>query len=134
MTTANRSGKVFAPGGGHPVFRPTAVGEPDVPVSQTSSGPTTGNKEVATADLRFRRTDRLRVEVPAAPGDVVTARLLDRRGTALAVPVAAAARDDPGGMRWQTAEVALAPFAPGDYVIELASGSARTLVAFRIVP
>src|SRR5262249_53286821 len=29
-------------------------------------GPSTGNKEMPTADLRFRRSERLRVEVPAA--------------------------------------------------------------------
>ena len=40
-------------------------------------GPSSGNKEVATADLRFRRSERIRVEVPAASGPS-TARLLDR--------------------------------------------------------
>jgi hypothetical protein len=33
--------------------------------------------------------------------------------------------------RWGI-EAALAPFAPGDYVIELASGTERTLLAFRV--
>ncbi|HYM25526.1 MAG TPA: VWA domain-containing protein [Vicinamibacterales bacterium] len=100
-------------------------------------GLATGNKEVATADLRFRRSEQLRVEVPAAAGG--TARLLDRTGKPLAVPVTAAVRDDADGSRWQTAQLALAPLAPGDYVIELSRAAApstvtRTLVAFRVVP
>jgi hypothetical protein len=43
-------------------------------------------------------------------------------------------RDDPDGSRWQTARVSLAPLAPGDYVLEIATESERKLVAFRIVP
>jgi len=50
------------------------------------------------------------------------------------IPLAAMVRDDPDGSRWQTAEVALAPLAPGDYVVELASGTTRSLAAFRLVP
>jgi len=97
-------------------------------------GPTTGNKEVPTADLRFRRTDRLRVEVPTPTADSVSARLLDRAGNAVAIPVTAAVRDDPDGSRWQSAELALAPLAPGDYLVELATGTGKTLVAFRVIP
>jgi VWFA-related protein len=97
-------------------------------------GPTTGNRDIATADLRFRRSDRLRVDVPSANATAVTARLLDRNGNALSVPVTAAVHDDPDGSRWHSAEVTLAPLAPGDYVVELTSGTTRTLAAFRIVP
>lgn len=117
-------------------------------------GPTTGNRDVPTADLRFRRSEQLRVEVPA-PAAELDARLLDRTGKPLPVPVITAARQDADGTRWQTAQVALAPLAPGDYVIELAgrasgvgradaageagragrAGEAeRVLVAFRVVP
>jgi len=97
-------------------------------------GPTTGNKDSPTADLRFRRGDRVRVEVPTPSSDVVTARLLDRTGKALPIPVAGSVKDDADGVRWRSAEVALAPLAPGDYIIELAAGTGRTLVAFRVVP
>ena len=97
-------------------------------------GAATANREVPTADLRFRRGDRLRVDVPTPAADPVTARLLDRNGNALPIPVAAAIRDDPDGSRWQSAEVALAPLAPGDYLVELAAGTGRTLVAFRVIP
>jgi VWFA-related protein len=97
-------------------------------------GPTTGNKEVPTADLRFRRSEQVRVEIPTIETDAGTARLLDRSGKPLAVPVVAAVRADPDGSRWMTGQVALAPLAPGDYVIELSSGSNRMLSAFRVVP
>ena len=97
-------------------------------------GPTTGNKDAPTADPRFRRSDRLRVEVPTPSSDAVGARLLDRTGRALPIPVAGSVRDDAEGFRWQSAELALAPLAPGDYIIELAVGTGRTLVAFRVIP
>jgi hypothetical protein len=103
-------------------------------------GPTSGNKDVPTADVRFRRNERLRVDLPttdAAPGG---ARILDRTGKPLPIPLTATVRDDRDGSRWQSTELALAPLAMGDYLIELSSGSGRsggerrTLVAFRVVP
>jgi len=96
-------------------------------------GPSTGNKEMPTADLRFRRSDRLRVEVPSA-ADVTSARLLDRTGKPIvAIPVTANTRSTPDGMKWATAELLLAPLGPGDYVVEVMAGATRTLAAFRIV-
>jgi hypothetical protein len=108
-------------------------------------GPATGNKDAPTADLRFRRNEQLRVEVPGDAADGVSARLLDRTGKALNVPVTTAVRDEGDGSRWHTAQLALAPLAPGDYVIEIvragtagkaggAGGESRALAAFRIVP
>ena len=96
-------------------------------------GPQTGNKDVPTADLRFRRSERIRIEVPSAT-PVTGARLLDRTGKPTPVPVASATRNDADGSRWATAELALAPLAPGDYVIEVVADPTRTLVAFRVVP
>ena len=87
-----------------------------------------------TADLRFRRNEQIRVEIPTRRQRSVSARLLDRTGKPLAVPVAAALRDDADGSRWRTAQLALAPLAPGDYVIEIASGEKRMISAFRVVP
>jgi VWFA-related protein len=102
-------------------------------------GLSTGNRETPTADLRFRRNEQLRVEMPAPADAAVTARLLDRTGKPLAVPVAATTREDADGTRWQSAQLALAPLAPGDYVIEIsraggAGGATRTLAAFRVIP
>ena len=99
-------------------------------------GPFTGLKEVPTADLRFRRSEQMRIEVPA-PGSstpATSARLLDRNGKAMAVPVATAFRDDGEGARWVAAQVPLTPLGVGDYIVEIAIGDTRTLTSFRIVP
>ena len=69
----------------------------------------------------------------------MTARLLDRTGKPMVmIPIAVAPRTDADGSSWHTAEVALAPLAPADYVIELSLESTpephRTLVPFRIIP
>jgi hypothetical protein len=96
-------------------------------------GPTTGNKEMATADVRFRRSDRVRVEVPSA-ADATSGRLLDRTGKPMpAIPVTVSTRTDGDGTKWATAELLLAPLAPGDYVVEVVAGDTRTLAAIRIV-
>jgi VWFA-related protein len=97
-------------------------------------GQTTGNRDAPTADLRFRRSEQVKVEIPTIATDAGPARLLDRAGKALGVPVATAIRDDADGSRWVTAQVALAPLAAGDYVIELSEGNNRMLAAFRLVP
>jgi hypothetical protein len=97
-------------------------------------GITTGNREVPTADLRFRRTERLLLEVPTQVAEPPSARLLDRTGKPIAIPVTAGLRDDGDGSRWLTAHLALAPLAPGDYLIELTAGAERTLTAFRVLP
>jgi VWFA-related protein len=96
-------------------------------------GPMTGNKEMPTADVRFRRSERLRVEVPSAV-DVTSARLLDRNGKPMpTIPVSVSTRTDADGTRWATGELLLAPLAPGDYVVEVVAGETRTLAAFRVV-
>jgi hypothetical protein len=95
-------------------------------------GPTTGNREVPTADRRFRRSEQLRVELPTVSSPMTT-RLLDRTGKPLAVPVTANVRDEADGSRWQTAQLALAPLAAGDYIVELAGDGKRTLVGFRVI-
>ena len=121
-------------------------------------GPATANREVPTADHRFRRSEHIGVEVPVQHAAGATARLLDRTGRPLPVPVAASTREDPDGSAWLTARLTLAPLAVGEYVIEITGpasapealrrgraeartengasegGAARTLVAFRVVP
>jgi VWFA-related protein len=95
---------------------------------------TTGNQLVATADLRFRRTERISIEIPTTSTDAGTAQLLSRAGQAMTIPVTAAIRDDADGARWRTAQLALAPLAPGDYVVEQSAGTETSLTAFRVLP
>ncbi len=101
-------------------------------------GPSTGTAYVQTADSAFRRVERLRVSVSLGSTLAeLSARLLDRRGVALAVPVTIEARDG-DGQHVVVADATLASLAPGDYLVELAlgEGGARhvIVVAFRIVP
>ena len=91
----------------------------------------------ATARI-FPRSDRLHLELEAAPGSHPwTGSVLDRNGTKTVVPVTPGERTDTAsGQRWLTAEVTLAPLGAGDYVIELTSTAGteqlRTLVAIRV--
>ena len=86
-------------------------------------GPAAASPARPTADVRFRRSERVRVEVAVTPTTgPVTARLLDRRGQPLTIPATTGQIDEPGRQA-VTVEPALAPLAPGDYVIELAAGA-----------
>ena len=77
------------------------------------------------------------VELPIRAPNAPVARLLDRAGTPLTIPIAETDRDEADGSRWHAAEITLAPLAPGDYIVEFATGSGdgskRSLVAFRVV-
>jgi hypothetical protein len=90
-----------------------------------------------TAEAVFRRTERLRLEWAAtSPPTPRVARVLNQRGEALAVGTAVAdARRD--GHTVIAVDVALAPLADGDYLVELSVGDGasarRRLVAFRMV-
>jgi hypothetical protein len=87
----------------------------------------------ATTDPRFRRIERLRLEVAMPDAAPVTARLLDRRGEPLPIPVDVTDRvDETDGARWTVLDVALAPLAIGDYVIELSQGDITRHTAFRV--
>jgi hypothetical protein len=98
----------------------------------------TGNKDVVTADLRYRRTERLVIEmsVSQAP-DTVAGEVLDRGGKALPLPVTAAAvaRDNAA---WARGEVVLAPLAAGDYVLRMTvtkgSDTRQVLAPFKVIP
>ena len=109
--------------------RPETVGSMIV-----RKGPFTGLKEVPTADLRFRRSEQLRVEVPATGPEPPVARLLDRNGKVMSgVPLAANTRNDADGTTWWTAQVPLFPLGPGDYIVEIAAGSRKVLTPIRMV-
>jgi VWFA-related protein len=98
-------------------------------------GPSTGNRLVPAGSFQFSRTERARLEFPAAqPG---TGRLLDRSGEPLAVPVTMGERtDEQTGQRWLTADVILAALGAGDYVVEITTGPTeaqqKVLTAIRV--
>ena len=100
-------------------------------------GPSTGPRHVQTATTRFRREDRLRLEFATRLDGAPQARLVDRTGSPLQVPVASSVRADADdeGLRWVVAEVMLAPLATGDYEIELElAGGPSNGFTFSIVP
>ena len=103
-------------------------------------GPSTGLAYVATADPRFRRTERLRLEVPLA-GDAFsgTGRLLTREGHPTPLIVSFTQRtDDSTKQQFGVADVTLAPLAEGEYVVELSltKGGKTEVVTygFRMIP
>jgi hypothetical protein len=98
-------------------------------------GPSTGIQFLRTADPRFQRSERLKLELASDPGTTGVARVLDRAGKPLQVPVRVSERTDAaGGLRWIVAEATLAPLAPGDYAIEVTAGDAKQVTGFRVVP
>ena len=98
-------------------------------------GPTTGPKYAMTADPRFQRSERVRVEHATTAAGPPAARMLDRAGNPMAVPVQVTEREDASGeFRWVVAEAVLAPLAPGDYAIEVTLDEGRAITAFKVVP
>ena len=98
-------------------------------------GPSTGPQHLRTADPRFQRNERIRLELATSSAEPATARLIDRNGQPMTVPVQVSDRPDPSGaFRWVVVDFALAPFGPADYAIEVTQGQATQLTAFRVVP
>jgi hypothetical protein len=88
-----------------------------------------------TADPRFRRVERLRLEYLTDTSDQPVARLLDRMGQPLPVPVQLSSREEgESGGRWVVADLTLAGLAPGEYAVSMALGQAMQVTAFRVVP
>jgi hypothetical protein len=98
-------------------------------------GPSTGPRHLQTADARFSRSERIRLELATTVPGSAAARLLDRAAQPLQVPVQVSARpDDSGQFRWIVADAVLAPLAPGQYVIEVTLGSLRQTFELTLVP
>lgn len=96
---------------------------------------TTAQRYVRTADLRFQRTDRLRLELPTDTAGTPSAVLRDRRGAELPMPLQVADRaDDSGTFRWIVVDVPLLSLAPADYAVEVLHAGASRLTAFRLTP
>ncbi len=110
-----------------------AAGDPGVPLL-FRRGATTGTRYLPTADPQFRRTERLRVDLPrTTPPGTFTAALLDRVGAPLPLPVIRTTRAD-GAITWATAEVSLAPLAHGDYVMKMTVDGVDSVTGIRVVP
>jgi VWFA-related protein len=129
---------------GTQVSTPVEVVPADAPIGSSAlayrRGPSTGLAYMPTADARFRRTERLRIEVPIhSNGIAATGRLLTRDGQPLPLAVTyRPRRDETSGRSFGQAEVILSPLAAGEFVLELTftTGGLHHPVAygFRIVP
>jgi hypothetical protein len=98
-------------------------------------GLSTGPRYMRTADPRFMRSDRLKLELATAVPTPAKARILDRNHKELSVPAQVSERAEPSGdFRWVVVDVMLAPFAAGDYAIEVTQGRERRVTEFKIVP
>jgi len=110
---------------------PTSVGEPVI----WRRGPGTGPKYLATADPRFVRTEKIRLEFPTRTTMMATAKLLDRSGKSMTIPVQVSERVDTGSdFHWIVVEAALAPLAAGDYAIEVMADDVRLVTPFKVTP
>jgi VWFA-related protein len=98
-------------------------------------GLSTGPRYMRTADPRFMRSDRLKLELATAAPTPAKARILDRNRNELSVPAQVSEREEPSAdFRWIVVDVALAPFAAGDYAIEVTQGREKRITDFKIVP
>lgn len=117
-----------------PTAGAVAIGQPII----FRRGPFSGPAWMPAGDLRFRRQERVKVEVVVAgPMTSSAVRLLDRAGNPLSLPVTASERDEDGA-KIVSGEVTLAPLSIGDYVLETTimqgTTTQKVLAAFRIVP
>jgi VWFA-related protein len=97
-------------------------------------GPSTGPQHLRTADPRFQRNERIRLELPTSMTEPATARVVDRNGQTMSVPVEVSTRPDAAGFTWVVVDLGLAPFGPADYAIEVTQGQMMQMTAFRVVP
>jgi VWFA-related protein len=98
-------------------------------------GPSTGPQHLRTADPRFRRNERIRLELATSSAEPATARVIDRTGQPMPFPAEVSMRPDTAGtFTWVVVDLGLAPFGPADYAIEVSQGLVRQMTSFRIVP
>jgi VWFA-related protein len=102
-------------------------------------GPFTGAGWQPAGDLRYRRQERVKVELPVlGTPAAVDIHLLDRSGKTLTtIPVTSATREEEG-RTVVSGEVTLAPLTTGDYVLEISFARGDTtqkvLAPFQIIP
>ena len=109
-----------------------------VEVTALRRGPSTGLTYVRATEARFRRTERLRVEVVLPAGASATGgRVLTSQRQALPLVVSVSTQETAGQLV-TIGDVTLAPLAIGQYVLELAyelNGQMQnTTYSFRIIP
>lgn len=98
-------------------------------------GLSTGPRYMRTADPRFMRSDRLKLELATAVATPAKARILDRNHNELSVLPQVSERAEPSGdFRWVVVDVMLAPFAAGDYAIEVTQGREKRITDFKVIP
>lgn len=122
---------VILPEGVEPIVRRVAV-------AALRRGPSTGLTYVRATEARFRRTERLRIEVVLPAGASATAgRVLTSQGQALPLIVTVSTQET-NGQTVTIADVTLAPLAIGEYVLEVAyelnGQRENTTYGFRIIP
>ena len=126
--------------GGQPVgeFGRVTIAEALSPLGEAMllrRGVTTGQRYVRTADPRFVRTDRLRLELPTDVTGASAATVRDSRGAELPIPAQITERPDESGLfRWVVIDVPLTSLAPADYVVEVQHGGVTRVTAFRLTP
>jgi VWFA-related protein len=84
------------------------------------------------ATFLWWRTENARFEALLSPDAPVPAgRLLDQAGKAMPVPVDVIVKEE-GAARWAVATLRLAPLSPGDYLVELTSGTTHRFIPLRV--
>lgn len=107
-------------------------------VTALRRGPSTGPAYARATESRFRRTERLRIEVPV-PQDAanLAGRLLSAQGQPLQLIVTTSTEQTTSGTI-AIADLSLAPLAVGEYKLELsfeaAGAKSSASYSFRIVP
>jgi VWFA-related protein len=97
-------------------------------------GPSTGPQHLRTADPRFQRNERIRLELATSSAEPAAARVIDRNGQPMSIPVEVGSRADAAGFTWVVVDLGLAPFGPADYAIEVTQGQMKQITSFRVVP
>ncbi len=119
------------------IGQPGMLGEPLV----LRRGLSTGTAYQPTGDLRFRRSDRIKLQTPSrlTAADVKVATV-DLQGKPITLPVQVSDGGD-GDAREIVVDVTLAPLAPGGYAIVVttnptasAGATERVIVPFSVIP
>jgi hypothetical protein len=122
-------------GGGAPVLETVRAAAAAAPIGEPLAFRSV-DRQNPVASFLWSRTEIARVEARiASDAGAPAARILDRAGNAMAVPVATTIRDE-NGVRWLVGDLRLAPLAPADYTLELSvqvgGRTVRRFVALRV--